>query len=133
LLLGVLLVLYCWATRVCPRSSGVVLGVRGPVRSLTSASDMAIVEFIKVWQSSSYKLAFGIELGPNLNCKSNRGEREKKREVFYCCCCVCVVGGRQAIFEQGLAIGKGGSKPLVESLVLSFSFCLSVYLWYITG
>ena len=34
---------------VCPRSSSVVLGVRGRVRSLISASDMAIVDCIRVW------------------------------------------------------------------------------------
>ena len=43
--------------------------MRGRVRSPTSASDMAIDEYIRVWQSSSYELAFGIELGPNPNCK----------------------------------------------------------------
>ena len=64
-----LLVPFFWATRVYPLSSCVVLGVRGRVRSLTSASDMAIVEFIRVWQSSFYKLAFRSELGSNPNCK----------------------------------------------------------------
>jgi hypothetical protein len=40
-----------------------------PVRSPTSASDMATVEFIRVWQFSSYKLSFGSDIGPNPNSK----------------------------------------------------------------
>ena len=71
--IGCLLVPYCWATRLfvhpcLSRSSSVIMGVRGRVRSPTSASDMAIVEFIRVWQILSYELAFGSELGPNPNC-----------------------------------------------------------------
>jgi hypothetical protein len=44
-------------------------GHEGVCWSPTSASDMTIIEFIRVRQSSSYELTFGSELSPNSDCK----------------------------------------------------------------